>query len=302
MGWRDDGTFETENWPFIEAANHGGRRSSTRLIVVHTPETSEMPDTAVCVARYFASGTTVWSTQLVVDGGDDPDPDHTIQCVYDSDIAHGAPGANHDGLHVEIAGTARQSVAEWDDDYSNRALDRAANAVAQWAIKYDIPLRHLNNNEVRASWDGLAGHVQISEVYKRSDHWDPGPNFPWAEFLERCHGWYRHWQSKHPGFQPEDDKPDFRVAVVANDDLSAGMGRVHGAFNQLAFLRWPHTGVTIGTAVITGGAPEWREKAVAEYEAQGVKVHVIAGEDRDRTAHLIADELKAGHRSADLAY
>ena len=109
-----------------------------------------------------------------------------MQCVLDDHIAGGAPGANEDGIQLELAGYAKQTEAEWLDEYGLQLLDNAANAAAQFCLKFDIPVRRLTNEElVDLKSKGFVSHAQVSEVFKRSDHWDPGPGFPWTFFLDK---------------------------------------------------------------------------------------------------------------------
>jgi len=60
---------------------------------------------------------------------------------------------------------------------------QAADVVAQYCLKYDIPPQHLTNADLRAGRKGIIGHYQASEVYKKSTHTDPGPGFPWRFFI-----------------------------------------------------------------------------------------------------------------------
>lgn len=175
--------IETDNWPFVQARNFKDVPKATprkvRVIVIHDMEYPEKLSAAEDVARYFATTTTPASAHICVDA------DSIVQCVKDSDIAYAAPGCNNDGIQVELAGYARQTRAEWLDGYSAALLERAANAVAQYCLKYDIPVCHMTNVQLKAGEKGIIGHYQASEVYKKSDHMDPGPNFPWDVFMEK---------------------------------------------------------------------------------------------------------------------
>ena len=185
--------FETESWPVIRAkhfrsANRGP--GDVRVIVIHDMEAPEKSTTAEAVARYFERGGVVASAHINVDN------DSIVQSVYDSDIAYAAPGANHDGIQVEIAGYARQTREQWLDEYSRDALELAANAVAQYCLKFEIPVKHLSDSELAKGHRGIVGHNQVSKVYKRSSHWDPGPNFPWDHFISRVQYWHDKWSGK----------------------------------------------------------------------------------------------------------
>ncbi|MET7335868.1 N-acetylmuramoyl-L-alanine amidase [Nonomuraea sp. NPDC005650] len=154
-----------------------GRVVPIRLIVIHTMETGESPNVAENVANYFARRSTKASAHLCVDN------DSAVRTVPDSDTAWAAPGANSDGLQMELAGRAGQGAAGWRDAYSKALLRNAARHAAVWCKKYGIPAKKLSRAELRAGRKGFIGHVDASAVYKRSDHSDPGSAFPWDEFL-----------------------------------------------------------------------------------------------------------------------
>jgi N-acetyl-anhydromuramyl-L-alanine amidase AmpD len=172
--------YETDLWPFVKAKHVGAKRNgTTRLIVIHTMEAPEGDQTAENIARYFASmpDGRVASAHLCIDNNS------IGQCVYDSYVAYAAPGANHDGLQIELAGVANQTRAQWRDKYSLSLLALAADAVAQYSLKFNIPLVKLTDHELRDGRRGIIGHDQASRVYKKSTHTDPGGNFPWARFI-----------------------------------------------------------------------------------------------------------------------
>jgi hypothetical protein len=83
--------------------------------------------------------------------------------VKDNDIAAAAPGANTDGIHLELAGFAKQTREEWLDPYGVLLLDNAADAAAQYCLKYDIPAKQLRNAELATPGvKGIVGHVQVT--------------------------------------------------------------------------------------------------------------------------------------------
>jgi N-acetyl-anhydromuramyl-L-alanine amidase AmpD len=175
--------YDTDNWPYIPAKHFtslkGKPPREVRLLVLHDMEYTEKLTAAEDVARYFAITDTKASAHICVDA------DSIVQCVKDRDVAWAAPGANNDGIQIELAGYARQTAKEWADPYSVMVLERAAKAVAQYCRKYNIPVRRLSNGELQAGERGIVSHSQVSEVYHKSDHTDPGPGFPWLWFLSR---------------------------------------------------------------------------------------------------------------------
>ncbi|MEU6712992.1 N-acetylmuramoyl-L-alanine amidase [Nonomuraea sp. NPDC046802] len=181
---------------------HRGRVAPIRVVVVHTMETGESGTVAENVAAYFAKKSTNASAHLCVDNNS------VVRCVADSDTAWAAPGCNSDGLQIELAGRAGQSKAQWADVYSKDLLDLAARQVAGWCSKHNIPAKRLTRAQLRAGQRGIVGHADVSAVYKRSNHWDPGDNFPWASFIAQVndylHGGATAKPSKPSTAQPSD--------------------------------------------------------------------------------------------------
>lgn len=173
--------YETDSWKFVPARwfqkTPTGTRRGVRVIVIHDMEAPENALTAENVANYFATTETQASSHICVDNNS------IIQCVKDNDVAYAAPGANHDGIQIELAGYAKQTLKEWLDDYGVQMLNRAADATAQYCLKYGIPARWLSNGDLHAGMKGVVGHNQVSEVYRKSTHRDPGPGFPWEYFM-----------------------------------------------------------------------------------------------------------------------
>jgi N-acetyl-anhydromuramyl-L-alanine amidase AmpD len=172
-------TFETERWPTVQARDYLAPPSprKVRLIVMHTAEIGEKPDSAESVAQYFQHPDKPSSCHIVVDNNS------IIQCVRDSHVAYAAPGANSDGIQIELCGYARQTPKDWLDLYSLAELALAADAVAQYSLKFDIPILRLSDDALKKGARGIVGHDQVSAVYKQSTHTDPGPSFPWRRFL-----------------------------------------------------------------------------------------------------------------------
>jgi N-acetyl-anhydromuramyl-L-alanine amidase AmpD len=148
-------------------------------------EAPEKDKTAENVAKFFEGGSKKVSAHLCIDNNS------IVQCVFDSDVAWAAPGANHNGIQLELAGFAEQSSTEWDDAYSKALLENAANAAAQYCLKYNLPRRHLTNAELEAGDEGIIGHVQASEVFKLGNHTDPGKHFPWTAFIALVEHYYK---------------------------------------------------------------------------------------------------------------
>ena len=111
------------------------------------------------------------------------DADSIVQSVDDNDVAYAAPPANDNGLQFELAGYAKQSPAEWDDPYSKAMLALAARLFAAKAQEYNIPMEFVGPADLLAGKRGITTHAAISDAWKKSDHQDPGKNFPLAAFI-----------------------------------------------------------------------------------------------------------------------
>lgn len=183
--------IDTDKWPFVPARYFTpfpvGQRRAVRLIVIHDMEAPEKGETAEAIARYFQ--TVDFATE-----GKKPsahvciDNNSVVQCVHDNDIANAAPGANSDGVHLELAGYGAQTRGQWLDDYSRAVIDNAANVAAQYCLKYEIPPTRIQTDELADKTKrGICSHAQVSAAFKKSDHTDPGANFPWDYFFDRVH-------------------------------------------------------------------------------------------------------------------
>jgi N-acetyl-anhydromuramyl-L-alanine amidase AmpD len=177
-------------WPFVQAKWYtqvdDAKPRKIRVIVIHDMEFYERGDSAEVIANDFATrpATSKASAHVCVDNNS------IVQCVRDRDVAYAAPGCNNDGIQIELAGYMNQTGAQWMDLYSVAVLALASDAVAQYAIKYGIPLVHLTNAQLSAGMKGIVGHYQVSQVYKKSDHQDPGSSFPWSYFLQSAQLFY----------------------------------------------------------------------------------------------------------------
>lgn len=141
-------------------------------------EAPEGPQTAENIAGYFSRTDKKASAHECIDNNS------VVTCVHPKDVAYAAPGANHDGYQLELAGYARQTAAEWDDVYSRQQLNLVADRVALRCKAEGIPPVWLSPSDLVAGKRGITSHNNVSKAFKRSTHWDPGPNFPWDRLLE----------------------------------------------------------------------------------------------------------------------
>lgn len=172
-----------EGIPYLQARNFtraGAEPRAITLVVLHSAEAPEKPGKALDVARWVASeDAPEVSFHYVVDAG------QIVQCVREQDVAWAAPGANRQGVHVELVGYARQSPEDWADTYSAAMLERAAGLVAVLCARYGIPVQALDALDLVHGKSGITVHAAVSTAFKRSTHTDPGTSFPMDAFVER---------------------------------------------------------------------------------------------------------------------
>lgn len=104
--------------------------------------------------------------------------------MEEKDIAWHAPGANQKGIGIEICGMPNQTREEWLDKDSLAELELTAALVADICTRWEIPRAKLTPAELICGAKGIAGHVDATEAFHKSTHWDPGPNFPWDTFMD----------------------------------------------------------------------------------------------------------------------
>lgn len=159
---------------------------AVRLVVIHVNEGPDSEGGARSVAHYCQldrsqRGGSVGGYHELVD-------DHEVIIGgHDGDIVNGASGANQDGYHICIIGAAEQTAAQWADPYSTAAWNLAAQRAQEACKRFGLPLTQLVTQQVKDGLKGICGHVNVSQAYGLSTHTDPGPNFPWTQFMAAVH-------------------------------------------------------------------------------------------------------------------
>jgi hypothetical protein len=158
----------------------GPRRVPVRCVVWHSAETPEHSQVAERVCDYFADNVPhKASTHYIVDNNS------TAQSVPEADTCYGAGGANNDCVHIEQAGRAAQTAAQWMDPYGLAMLERLAVLTAELCHGHMIPVVQLSPAQFNAGAKGIIGHAGVVAATGIGSHWDPGPGFPWSYALQR---------------------------------------------------------------------------------------------------------------------
>jgi hypothetical protein len=155
-----------------------GRSAPVRLVVLHTTEGDLRPGAAQAVARWFAGPQSPEaSAHYICDAAE------VVQGVRDEDTAWAAPGANHDGIQVEMVGRAAWTAARWAEPDALAMVARAGALVGEVCRRHGLPVELLTREDVIAGRSGITTHAAISKAYGKSSHWDPGPSFPFDRLL-----------------------------------------------------------------------------------------------------------------------
>ena len=158
-------------------AHHSGNGNKpiTR-IVIHCTAGSDGKG-AMGTANYFKMQSAGGSAHYVIDS------DEVLQTAYDSVVCWHAPPNTH-SLGVEMCcSLADRGKGHWERADHVSMMKLTARLVAQLCLAYDVPAKRLTVAQVKAGQRGICGHVDVSEAFKQSSHWDPGPYFPWAKFM-----------------------------------------------------------------------------------------------------------------------
>ena len=152
--------------------NSDGPRAQTLYAVVHTQESD---GTAVNLAN-FVNSTRDRSYNMAVDAVD------TVEIVPAIEGPWAAMESNAIGFHLCFAG----SRASWTRDQwlaQSAMLRRGAKAIAAACQQFNIPaVKVLSTGGWPVTPKGIAGHVDFGQ--RGGGHTDPGPNFPWPEFVD----------------------------------------------------------------------------------------------------------------------
>lgn len=158
-----------------------GRIKPIRLLVAHDPEYPVAPGFAKTLGDYFATIDRPASAHAGAG------PDGVGRYVADGDTAFGAPNANADGLHQEIAGFSSFTRAQWLEPARGLpTLGNAADQFAEWCALHHIPPVLLTEAQVADGvTKGITDHRTITAAFNTvGGHTDPGPNFPWDVLID----------------------------------------------------------------------------------------------------------------------
>lgn len=161
---------------------HPSRRGSTKTagpnlwLVLHTSEGGEGHTSAESLGSFMttpATATNVASYHAVFD------TDRVIPCVPDNVVAYSAGGGNAQGIHGCFPGKAGQTREQWLDPISRAMINQCARWLCDKSIEWNIPITRITPAAMQNYQKGIADHYCVTLAFRKTDHTDVGPNFPW---------------------------------------------------------------------------------------------------------------------------
>ncbi len=166
----------------VHSSRHGPVKNTKNiLIVLHTSEGGEQTFSAEALSRFMEtprSGTNLASYNVVFD------TDQVIPAVPYNVVPYAAGGGNSVGVHGCFPGRAGQTREDWLDDTSFAMIRQAALWILDVHAELGIPIKRLTWQEVKAGASGVCDHYDITRAFKKTDHTDVGPGFPWDVLFE----------------------------------------------------------------------------------------------------------------------
>lgn len=201
-----------------------GRSRPARLIVLHSTETQ--CHTARSVAQAFQNPARRASAHWVVG------TDAVVSCVAEADTAWAAPGANTDGIQIEMCGFADRT--DWTTGAGRQVVVASAAVLAGVSRRTGIPLIHLTDAQIISGASGVITHAQVSRIWKKSDHWDPGNTFPISTLLALARGEQDTTTTEENELNNEQAAQLANTAYLVNGPLAQAIGRLDTARVQTA--------------------------------------------------------------------
>lgn len=173
----------------------GNPRATNGLqgICIHTTE-NDLGSLAENVARYQID-TESGSYHALVDNSTNDAINSIRENTEDWTAWAAGWTGNQIGIHLSFVARAAMTRKQWLD--APLMLNEAADICAYWAIKFNVPVVKLSPADLLAGKRGFFGHDDVSRAWKEVDHHDPGPGFPWPEFLDMVN------QRLHPQEEPK---------------------------------------------------------------------------------------------------
>jgi hypothetical protein len=164
---------------FVQARSYGGafRSGQPRLIVIHSLEAPPRRGLAYDLAAGWLQNAGVSPQHMT-------DPGETVDTLRPGIVGYHCGNGNQQSVGLEVTGYAGWSKDQWLDPTAFAAVRLDAKQGAAVAKHYGIPMRWLSLAQIRNGERGFCTHNDISLTLGGTNHWDPGPNFPYGIFMQ----------------------------------------------------------------------------------------------------------------------
>lgn len=173
----------------VRAAHDSGTPNTpiNRIVIHLTSGSLVYPQAALApaaaeTAHYFTTEGAGGSAHYVQDAGG---PEQ--HCVPDGTIAWHAPPNQH-SIGQEICGHPSWTRAQFLDPRLAVSLDHAAARTRELCDRFGVPKVKIDAGQLAAGARGVCGHIDVSTAWHQTDHWDPGPAFPWDIYMAKVNG------------------------------------------------------------------------------------------------------------------
>jgi len=201
----------------VHSTRHGPTKTTKNIyIVLHTSEGGETTASAEALSRFMEtprSGTNLASYNCVFD------TDRVLPAVPYNVVPYAAGGGNAVGVHGCFPGRAGQTREQWLDDTSFAMIGQAARWILDVSDELGIPVRRITWQQVHAGESGICDHYDISRAFKKSNHTDVGPGFPWDVLFDEI----KEIRVEHLPPVPDQPEPDRPTINPQKDNDMIGL-------------------------------------------------------------------------------
>ena len=188
--------------PYLQAASYGPTFSlPAHIRVIHSTEGPMSRGNA----RSLAGPNWFGGPQAGTSAHDIFDPGEGVKMVPDNHIAwHVGPGGNGFTRGSEHCAYTRYTTEQWLSPDGQEMLDRSARYNAAAAHRDGVLPRWLSLTQLQNREPGFCTHNDIRLAFGGTTHSDPGPNFPYAWYMQRVQMYYDGLQNVEDDLQPQD--------------------------------------------------------------------------------------------------
>lgn len=143
-------------------------------------------------------------------------------------------------------GRAAADPRRWQDDDHQAMLHRGADLVRGICQRWNVPKMRVTSDLRMPPVRGICGHLDVSTTYRLSNHVDPGPDFPWGQFLTLVNGTTPAPAAPTPKPAPPTNGDDMLLVKLAGKRAVYASNGTHKTWvRTLPDPRWPHLGTHV---------------------------------------------------------